>query len=338
MINKKFICLIILFIFFVSTSEAADYFNFLYHVKEGDTFSSILKQFVKPDAQISGSTPLVNKIIKKNPIVKDWKNLGPGISLQLYISPDLFDYEKYRNYEAINIANLKLQKKVIEKGTEAKSGWKGSAFYMYSTGTLTQQNVGTSISSSRNSPFTAGVSFNYLPIDQRYSLAASAYICLLTSSNNNIDGSIVANPIELGGNIYGEYRFLNKKYNIYSGLDFETLSGYNLNSLEDDQKIYVENSKILFLTFGISNFFTIYNLPLFTKLSFSKSIISTYDGGAPVESPSSMKYSGFKALFYLNYKFTDKIFLHSMVKYHSLSGPSELRVLRVGIGVGYILF
>ena len=335
MIRKLIVHLIFYFCLFVGSIEAAEYFNFRYQVEEGDTFSSILKNFVKSDAQITSKTPLVGKIMKKNPQIQDWKNLKPGLYIQLYISPDVFDFEKYRMLEAVNITNIKEENKIIKKVTEIKTGWKGSAYYMLSSGTLKQTTSdGSTISSSRNSPLTAGMSLNYLPQNPQYSLATSAYICLLTSTKVNLNETNVPSPLEFGTTFYGEYRFLNKSFNVYSGLDFETLSGYNLQGTGTGQKIYVENSKFLFFTAGISNFFTIYNFPLFTKFSLSKSILSSYDGGGPSGTSTSLKYSGYKALFYLNYKFTDKLFLHSMIKYHTLSGPSKLSVLRIGAGVG----
>lgn len=334
--NRIFVTFILFFCLF-GRAEAMNYFNFLYQVKSGDTLSSILKKFVKNDSQIIRSTPLVGKIMEKNIQVKDWINLEPGIILQMYISPDFFDYAKYRKFEIDNLGELKKEIEKVDKVKEIQSGWKGSAYYMYSTGTLNQENDGAKVSSSRNSPITLGLSLNYLPLDKRYSLSASFYGCLLTNSNSNINSTVVADPVEVGATLYGEYRFLNKNFNLYSGLDFETLSSYSLSDLLDDQKIYVENSKIMFVTVGISNFFTIYNLPFFTKFSFSKSILSTYDD-VPGRPSASLKYSGYKTLFYLNYKFTDKLFLHSMIKYHTLSGPSDLSVLRVGLGVGFILF
>ena len=320
-----------------STAQAAEYYRFNYEVSEGDTFSSILKKFVTSDAFITGKTPLVIKTMKENPKVRDWTQLAPGTALRIYISPDVFDLAKYRKFESANVAELKQEIKIIQEEKSKVSGWKSSAFYMLSSGVLSQTaKDGTTLTSSRNSPFTAGLNLNYLPNDTNYSASTSAYVCMLTSSKASTDNSTVANPTEFGSTLYGEYRFVNKNFNVYSGLDFETLSGYNFQTTASGQKLYVENSKIFFLTAGVSNFFTLFNLPLFTKASISKSVMSSYDDGAG--SASTLKYSGVKALLYINYKFTDKFFFHSMIKYHSLSGPSQLNVLRIGVGAGYILF
>ena len=43
-------------------------------------------------------------------------------------------------------------------------------------------------------------------------------------------------------------------------------------------------------------------------------------------------------MLYVNYKFNEQIYFHSLLKYHAMTGPSDLTTLRVGVGVGYILF
>ena len=78
------------------------------------------------------------------------------------------------------------------------------------------------------------------------------------------------------------------------------------------------------------------SFPLFFKLSFSKSL-STKTTPASGGTTPTKNYDGFKAMFYMNYKFHKKWFAHTLAKFHSMSGPDELRATRFGVGVGYIL-
>ena len=74
---------------------------------------------------------------------------------------------------------------------------------------------------------------------------------------------------------------------------------------------------------------------LFTKLSTSLSILEStvYDPEGVI---SNQAYSGAKILWYLNKKIAKKWFMHTLFKYHFMSGPSDLRTLRLGVGFGYL--
>jgi len=164
------------------------------------------------------------------------------------------------------------------------------------------------------------------------------------ASVSSITNDNVTIPPEIGGNIYGEYRY--EKWNslFYIGPDFEKFSVFNLRGLQNDKKIYVDSISALYLTIGLAKSFNLLNQQLYTKLSLSKSILSTYTNNAPrslidaSEFVDEGKYSGMRVLFYLSYKFTDKYYLHSLLKYHTMTGPSDLTTLRIGLGFGYILF
>jgi hypothetical protein len=96
--------LIILFALLLSQPVfAAKYYNFMYKIVDGDNFGSILKQFVKDESIINAKTPLVKKIIAKNPQVLNWAQLTPGILIEVYVSEDFIDMTKYKKYESANI-------------------------------------------------------------------------------------------------------------------------------------------------------------------------------------------------------------------------------------------
>jgi hypothetical protein len=86
----------------------------------------------------------------------------------------------------------------------------------------------------------------------------------------------------------------------------------------------------------------LFNKQFSLKAAISRSILTAYQNNDPraVEtSPTQINYSdrfnGNRFLLYLNYKFTEKIYFHSLFKYHSFAGPSKITSYRIGVGIGY---
>jgi hypothetical protein len=310
----------------------------MYKIVDGDNFGSILKQFVKDESIINAKTPLVKKIIAKNPQVLNWAQLTPGILIEVYVSEDFIDMTKYKKYESANIEKIN-EEEAIKQSPSYTTGLKGSVFYMASLGIFTQTNndVGK-IKFNQNAPFSTGASFTYYPKNKLYSYTFGGYTSYLMASLNNLNTNKISIPPEIGLNFFGEYRFVNYNTTVYLGPDFERFSTFNMEGLSTDQNIYVDQTSAIYLTAGIAKALSIKNRQFFFKSSLSKSIFTTYSNGSPYNISTEQKYSGYKFLFYLNYKFSDKVYLHTLLKYHTMSGPSDLTTLRIGVGIGYILF
>jgi hypothetical protein len=334
-----------LIFFFVSSQSAfaLNYYTFSYKIENGESFSFILKKFVKDDAIINSKTPLVSKIKKLNPHITDWSKLTPGTVIKLFISDELMDLEKYKPYQAEvtqKIVEIKEQKTI----STYPSGFKASIFYMNSSGTFTQRKgTDVEISFKQNSPITLGVAMSYYPKDKLYSTSLSSYVSMLRSPSNSLTTETVSIPSEVGFNIFEEYRWLKYNVTLYGGPDFEKFSLFNLDGLQYDGQIYVDGVSVTYLTVGAAKSFSLFNKTFFTKISASKSVISTYQNNAPdsatsLSSSPSESYNGYRFLLYFNYKITDKFFIHTLFKYHTMSGPSDLTTVRIGVGIGYILF
>lgn len=330
-----------LLITFNSKSFASDYFNLFYKVETGDTFSSILKKFVKDSAIINAKTPMVIKTIQKNPHVHSWGNLAPGTVINLYISNDFIELAKYRPYEEEeNRKKLSSEKDKTVLPIYPK-GLKGSVFYMASLGIFTQkaENV-AEINFKQNSKVSLGTAFSFYPKDKLYSMSTSTYFSFLSASSNSLTAESVKIPPEIGFNLYGEYLWKKQNLTFYSGPDYEKFSIFNLQSLQSDQKVYVDGVGALYLTAGIAKSFVLFDGQFFSKISASKSLSTTYKTSSPSSavSASDGKYSGVRFMFYLNYKLNPKFYIQSLLKIHTMTGPSDLSVTRVGLGVGYVLF
>ncbi|MDD4976069.1 MAG: hypothetical protein PHY93_17065 [Bacteriovorax sp.] len=339
----KKIIFILFYLSITSNAHALTYYNFVYRIEEGESFSLILRKFVKDFSVINAKTPLVKKIIMNNPQIKKWNDLHGDKAIELFISEDFLDISKYRRYEANTLQKI-AKNEELKKEQIYPTGLKGSVFYMGSQGTFTQKNSNTAeINFKQNSPFSLGGAFTYYPRAKLYSFSFSTYVSYLVASQNSLTSEKISIPPEIGGNLYGEYRL--QKYNsiLYSGLDYEKFSTLNLGAIQNDGKVYLDDVGVASLTVGTAKSFSMFDKQFFSKISASKSILSTYTSGAPQSSTitdhiDSGKYSGFRFMFYLNYKFSEKFYLHTLVKYTTMSGPSELSILRTGIGLGYILF
>jgi hypothetical protein len=323
------------------------YYKIPYIIQRGDTYAKILKRFVKADSVILNSTPMVRKTQRENRFIRNWRKLPSGKKINLYISTDFIDLNKYRRYrKEIRKKILAAKKKLKEKSKGVKkkksspfpTGLKGSMFYMASYGQFTQSDPEVAeLTFLQNSPVSLGGAFTYYPPEKNYSIAWSLYFSYLLAAGNNLDASNVSIPPEIGGNIYGEYRFVKQRFTGYFGLDFERFSTFNLGGIQNDRRIYVDESRVFYLTGGISKLISIFGSKFFTKLSASVSISETTTND-PRGVPTTEPYSGAKILWYLNKKISKSFFLHTLFKYHFMSGPSDLTTLRLGVGFGYILF
>lgn len=336
----KIFCLLIVFMFSItvgfSQEERPVYFNFLYKVEEEDTFASILRSYVKDDAIINKTTPLVKKNIKNNPQVKDWSKLVPGTLISIYIPEVMMDMQKYQSKQAVVYTKNEEVKKVILAKIGPPEGFKGSLFYMASWGDFSQSSDGTTVEYKQNSLVTLGLQGNYFPKNSLYSYSSSIYFSTFSAADTQLPPMKVELPPEIGINFYADYLWKKARISLHGGLDYEKFSAFNITGIFNDQKIYLDRVSVVYATLGLSHVFYILEKPFFIKSSFSKSVSSTTTSDYTASAPESL--TGMKALFYLNYKFTDKFFLHSMIKFHKMSGPSELSSTRVGVGVGYIIF
>ncbi len=338
---KKYFLFI--FLFFSPQILAEKYYQLRYKVKPGENFSMVLKKFVKFDAIVNLKSPSVQKIMKSNPQVENWRSLQPGTDLELFIEDSIIDMNRYKQYEDDMLKKIAgMEEKLIEakKRSGNPTGLKGSIFYMASYGLFSQdKSTIASIKFYQNSPMTLGTAMTYYPQDSNLSYSGSAYYSALLASGSNLGAKKVSIPAEIGANAYLEYKWQSKNITFYGGPDYETFSTFNMDSLQEGSEIVVDKTAAIYATFGAAKSFSIFQKNIFMKASISKTISTTTTvGEGATADVDKTSYSGMKFLFYLNYKFSEKFYVHSLFKYHSMTGPSDLSTLRIGVGLGYVLF
>ena len=330
---KVILSFVLIILFSIGQLFGADYFRLNYKIGEDENFAEILKTFVKDNSIINTKTPLVLKTIKRNPQIKDWYNLTAGEEIQLYIDSAHLDLNKYKNYEASILSKIIDSKTKVEKNAfVSEKNFKSSLFYLPSTGLFEQQNGSTAkVTFNQNSYLTFGSSLVYYHKESLISTNMGLYISTFNDTTSSL--STVKTPIspEIGANLYEDFRLIKYGLTVYGGVDYEIFSTFDLAALSESSQVKIIRNNVGYLTLGTSKSFTLLNKVLFTKLSMSQSLLSS-------NSANTTTYNGNKFLFYLNYKFSDKFFVNSLIKYHLMKGPDNLSSLRVGIGVGYILF
>lgn len=339
---KKFF-LVLFSCLFISIAEGQvnNFVQIKYTTLKGDSFSRILRSFMKDDSVVNAKSPSVRETIKVNPHLdnKDvWMNPPVGTAIDLRIEKDLLDSEKMKNYEA-SLKKEKLSSRPLDFSSEQNSekSWRGSLFYMASMGSFKQtSSTYSSVNYQQNSYLSFGLGLSYAPISSLWSYSTSAYISNLKATGSNLNDDKVNVPNEVGAAFYAERFLPHYGFIAYGGLDYDSFSTFNLRSITVEEKIYVDKNSIYYLTLGASKKVSLFDKNFLFKFSISRSVLSSYSSSAT--NPGDEKLSGQKAMLYINTKISDNVYFHSLVKYHSMNSSFDLSVLRIGVGIGYIFF
>lgn len=305
-------------------------------VYEGETLADILRRFVKDDSVIFKDEAMVQKTLKNNPQVKNWRNLKTGEVIKVYLDPKFLDpkkVDKFRNKVKKVAKNIRKNIKKKKKKNEVK---KFSVFYMASMGDFAQKNESLAeIEFKQNSPVTLGLMHTYFPKNGDYTIATSAYFSYLLAASTNTEDDNVSLPLEIGLNAYYQYPLYGSGYYLYGGADFEKFNTFNLEGIESNNEISFDENQLLYLTAGFSKTFALFKKKFLFKGSFSHSVVSSRTSGFADETDDAA-YSGYKVMGFLLGKVSKSFFLSTLLKYHVLTGPSDVNILRVGVGCGYL--
>ncbi len=325
--------IIFILIFSVQTAFGQKFFTLKYIVGAKDSYASILKKFVRIDAVINKHSPMIIKTKQENPHIASWEKLKVGAHIKLFINAEFLDKMKLELYKhELREKKKKREAEILKK----RKSFSASVFYMASSGMFNQSNEKfLKIDFAQYSFITLGGAFLYFPKNKKYHFSSSIYISKLGTNTNNLNNDTISITPELGINGYFSYRFPKLSYSIYGGLDLETFSTFNLESIQMTQDFKMNESKVIYLTLGIDRTFNFFTHALYVKASLSKNITSSYTSGSEIYDPG-IAYSGFKLMLYINKKINKQYFWHFLYKYHSMSGPDNLLVNRIGVGIGYI--
>ncbi len=319
----------------LANSDSVKFLKVKVVVYKKDTLGKILRRFVRDDSIINRKEAMVDRTLKSNPHVEDWRNLKTGSVLNIYLDPKFIDPVKMKKFrkDVKKVAN-KIEKKVKKEREKDKvKNW--SVYYMASLGSFTQQNDEIAkVDFKQNSPLTIGTMYTYYPESKKYSIASSLYFSYLLAASSNVGAEDVDVPLEFGVNSYYQHRIKDSTYVIYGGADFERFSTFNLASVEQNDSLELDQNQMGFATVGISKAFEIGKKALLFKASISQSLFSSRTLGYSEDEDTS-SYSGQKLMLFLVSTIKERFFISGLFKYHMLSGPSDVTVMRIGMGCGY---
>lgn len=297
----------------------------------------VYESFTKEDVKVTADSPFLERTINANPKIKNWGRIKKGEWFYLYLNFDHISEEKLFQYRPSLHKKFMAVKRRYEDKQNRPDGFKSSLFYMASYGMFNESNPDRAdLDFYQNSPATIGFAGSYYPKETKYSFSSSLYISTLVAATNNVEDGDLSVPPEIGANIYGEYPFYNLGFVGYAGFDFEKFNSLNLEGLQEEEELLVDQNNVLYFTLGAARHFYIFDRTFFGKASFSRSIASTKELGY-ADSTDTQSFNGQKVMLYLSYKIKEKWFLHTLYKYHWMTGSSELTSQRLGVGFGYAL-
>jgi hypothetical protein len=323
----KIIFYIILNLIFCRSISAEQFYTLEYKTKAGDTFSSILKSFVKDNIKLTSKSVTVLITLNKNAQVKNWSKLPPEQKIKLYFAKSDLNLEKYNAYK---YKDERLVQQI-------------SITFLPSSGYFKQSKNGSAAIKYRQvSPAALNLNYRYQPNFSKYSFNSGLYFSYLlptsSASDSNISGENKVNiPPEIGGNFYVEYKFNKTNYLFYSGIDAEKFSSFNVDAITTTNQLYIDQHSVIYFTVGILKKISLNNKIMVANLSMATSVLTTYNSGSPTLQ-SNEKITGYKITGNLSYELTPKFFISSLAKYQSFSGDMFFSSLRLGLGLGYNFF
>jgi hypothetical protein len=341
---KILIILFISFNFAVSAKEKKrpqTYYKVSYIAAANEKLEDIILKFSKDGVRISNKNPSYQKTIKKSSKLNLTK-IEKETVINLYISKEDFDKKKYRSYKKMAKKRLNEiqveQQKVLEESSLNEEGFKFSVFYLATKGNFSQESSsGLKFDHSQNSLLSLGITASFHPVNKRYSFSSSMNYSHMGDASTSLQNQgNISIPGEIDFSAYAHYWFSKYNLSLFGGLDYDTFTTFNLGALTSQGKIVADENNVLYATVGINNLFKVFKQDFYTRVSISKSLNSKTNIGPSGTDPGT-SYDGYKTLLYVNYKLTKSFFIHSLFKYHSMSGPDDLSTTRFGLGFGYLI-
>ena len=213
-----------------------------------------------------------------------------------------------------------------------------SFFYAISFGNFNEKVGEVTAESSQNSPYTFGISLNY-KFNDNFSYSGSSYFSKLNSVfSNNSDINSIDNkadiPWEFGLTSYVEYLGINFFLKPYIGLDFESFSTFNTDELQINPSfgLDVRTHSFFYGTVGVYSFTNLFNRRGIFKASISTNFTSSSTRPSLVTDET---FNGQKFILFFASNIWKNWGASLMYKQHMMTGPTDLTISRVGIGVSY---
>lgn len=293
-----------------SSTEAVFHIQY---TKEYDTLDEIANRYFSlVKKRYKNQIVLYKKdLIRWNPHITNWKNLTNRRAIYVDTPND-----SEKKYDAIN------------------RRWSFFAFYSAHFGTFDEKLEDQSIKSTQASPIALGLTSYYNLRERRHAIVTNAYLSYLSGSKisgtvSNADQNIKIPP-ELGLSLYYQYSPSYSFPTLYGGVDRETFTSFNTTELLQGDALETRANVLFFYTAGFIKSFDVKRNSVTVRASYAKSFQSSTSA-----TDSTKTFEGSRIHFYLSIKGAHNLSYNFLYKRFDLSGPTELVVNRVGIGIGY---
>lgn len=192
------------------------------------------------------------------------------------------------------------------------------------------------IKSTQNSPATLGLGTTVFFDENSKMVNSSFYWSSIRPSKlkgANESSTELKSISEYGANLYYQRSALLLDLSIYGGLDYEQFSTFNTASYINGDDLSFNKNNFLFGTIGLGRNFFWGDTKISLKGSFSQSLKSTTTSPDPTD-----KFTGKRLLFFTSIKGESRFTYHLLYKRHTLDGPSNLTINRIGVGLGFVIF
>jgi hypothetical protein len=212
------------------------------------------------------------------------------------------------------------------------------AMYTASAGEFKEKlnNQTGTIKSNQNSPFSFGIGTTIFLDKKNHMVSSSGYFSSLRTAKlieNGLNSNSLAPPHEFGFNLYYQHLTPWAGLSFYGGFDYEQFSTFNTTAYLDGQNLAFNKNKITYGTFGIGKTFFWGNQKILLKGSFAQSIESATSSVNPAD-----KFDGQRVLLFASIKGESRFTYHLIFKRHTLEGPNQLTINRLGAGIGLVIF
>lgn len=314
---------VIFFSFFYSCTTRAYETDY---IKKDDNIETIAKRnFNKVSLKYGGNFQDYEEDIKKwNPKITNWKN--PPVNQYIYV-----DYP-YAHYVLDSTWSPSLG--VWEDSKFSLKNASLSGFFSPTFGRYTEKTANQTVISNQNFPLTFGLGFSFTSDEKKHYLVGSGYWAQPSKGNvsgdNGIQTTSFTSPGEIGSTLYYQYYFNEQQLGLYTGYDYEKLNTFNTNEIVEGVPLKNIENNMHYATVGLSKAFSYRSLDMNLKASVSNVISSSTTGTQPLK--------GYKYILYFTYKPTLPLSLNFFYKHHSLSGPTDLSIDRIGLSLGITIF
>lgn len=301
-------------------TQISDDFKVVGHkVLKGETLESILSKYTSDKDEAKENSSSYKATLLANGL-RPQAQLQENQRINLYIKKSVFDYEKEDIFSKLK-----------------ESQYRATFYYMASYGLFEQTSSDVKANFKQNSLLSFGLTGAMYLRDSNLSFNGNFRYLKIDAGSNSLDLSKVEIPAEYNASLLTEYELSKYRFVVFGGFEYETFSTFNTQGLVDTGSVFVDKSKVTYLTLGLSKRFSIKSRDIFIKTSLATTLTSdrdvSYSGAVNKE-----EFTGYKFMLYsyvpLNYQW----YINGLLRVHRMSGPSDMNTVRFGLGVGYIIF